>query len=263
MAFNRVIPMLLPILLLLCHGLPPRVDALGPKIYHRPADNNTIVPAGWTVPRFNGKLSNPDVVLLADLELSTYQPITGSVSLPPVPSNMSLTFIAVERGIWNFSCKGINATTRPLSVGGLSTIYDAAPLVKGMRAENNFHLWTWGLAYIPSNETESFINLKPVGIQYYPSLFHPVYDLRSVGIYVDAGYEPGSIWPPAISPGGPSPNGQAIFWVTVGADPKLSYGAQWIYRVYVAGGEGLQQCGLYPVNYTFSMEYSSELWFFN
>ncbi|KAF7908538.1 uncharacterized protein EAF01_004293 [Botrytis porri] len=183
-------------------------------------------------------------------------PTTGAVSALPAPAG-TLTYVALGRGVQNYTCSAIGAT--PVALGAVASLYDATEYAKcASTALNNFP----GIAVytdLPSTSSASFMGLKPLGKHFFDASGTPTFDLSSVNKILYAA-KTGDIDPPINSSPGPADTG-AVDWLSLAAKSTyVSVGLTSVYRVETAGGNSINPCTTAGIQ---SIQYAAQYWFYS
>jgi len=194
---------------------------------------------------------------IEDLVLPT---TNTSATLPT--TTLSLVYVAVGRGIQNYSCASVGAA--PVAVGAIATLYDATPLAE------------WSMDVLNSIPGSAVNDAPPaagqdytlpapandlalLGHHYFAADGTPTFDLTSVSKLL-YGSKNGDIKAPANAPVGPAGTG-AVDWLSLVA--KASYDASiglgQVYRVETAGGSAPASCTSTDL---ITVQYSAEYWFY-
>lgn len=169
--------------------------------------------------------------------------IPGSSSLPVPPSDDCLEFIALAIGTQEYSCTNSGGMTTPTHTGATATLYNVAPLVPFLPAEDYLHnLPAYFLHYNYGELKNS--SLSVLGHHYYVDGV-PTFDLGDSGLFQL------EIYATIEAPQNPSEN---IGWVY----GKSLDGTWTVYRVETAGGNSPPSCQETP----FSVPYSAEYWLY-
>ncbi|THV46636.1 hypothetical protein BGAL_0371g00100 [Botrytis galanthina] len=183
-------------------------------------------------------------------------PTTGAASALPVPTG-TLAYVALGRGIQNYTCSAVGAT--PVALGAVASLYDATDYAKcASTAFNNLP----GIAVytnLPSTSSASFMGLKPLGKHFFDASGTPTFDLSSVSKILYAA-KTGDISPPINSIPGPANTG-AVDWLSLTAKSTyVSVGLTTVYRVETAGGNSINPCTTTGVQ---SVQYAAQYWFYS
>lgn len=185
-------------------------------------------------------------------------PLTSDLSATPLPStNLTLSYVAIGRGIQNYTCASVGAGATAL--GAVATLFDATALA--YRDEAALHAIPPMFVNVPlpkaSFPTAAGI-LNVLGHHYFDATGTPTFDLSTVGKIL-YGAKTGDVKAPSTANKGPAGTG-AVDWLQL--TRKASYtsvGEQVVYRVETAGGVGPVCTDTKP----FSVQYAAEYWFFN
>ncbi|KAI9640068.1 hypothetical protein NHQ30_011470 [Ciborinia camelliae] len=167
-------------------------------------------------------------------------PVNGGApaSALPAPTG-TLAYVALGRGIQNYTCSAVGAT--PVALGAVASLYDATELATCAGTEFN--------------------NLPNVAV--YATLFrrqrHAHFDLASVSKILYAA-KTGDVAAPVTANRGPADTG-AVDWLSLVA--KVSYtsvGLTQVYRVETAGGNSINPCSTAGVE---SVQYAAQYWFYS
>ncbi|PHH62957.1 hypothetical protein CDD81_6382 [Ophiocordyceps australis] len=194
-------------------------------------------------------------------------PTTGNdKDLPSPPANVSLKYIALGFGIQNYTCHSLGSS--PVATGALAMLYDITRLYphqssSSLSPQTFSQMPIWALAerdpplnfaspgygrVDPSSPGASLSRpfppdapLKLSGLPLLPFLGHHFFDAHGVPTFVlDHGRvnlpvgKVAGVPPPTNANPGPQGTG-AVNWLYLGPKPG-AVGAQYVYRVYTAGG---------------------------
>ncbi|KAF7954342.1 hypothetical protein EAE96_005467 [Botrytis aclada] len=183
-------------------------------------------------------------------------PTTGAVSALPAPTG-TLAYVALGRGIQNYTCSAVGAT--PVALGAVASLYDATEYAKcASTALNNLPAIAV-YTDLPSTSSASFMSLKPLGKHFFDASGTPTFDLSSVSKILYSA-KTGDIAPPINSSPGPADTG-AVDWLSLTAKSTyVSIGLASVYRVKTAGGNAINPCTTAGVQ---SVQYAAQYWFYS
>lgn len=181
----------------------------------------------------------------------------------PLPATaLTLKYIALGRGIQNYTCASVGAA--PAGAGAIATLYDASMV--GQLSLDLVHM-------IPGMSVNSRppapgrdytlpppANMLPLlGHHYFAADGTPTFDLKPVGKLLYSAKN-GGTKAPANAPKGPAGTG-AVDWLSLVAktDYNPSVGLGQVYRVETAGGNPPAKCTSTAV---ISVQYAAEYWFY-
>lgn len=187
---------------------------------------------------------------------------SGTASLPSPIDGTCLKAITLGRGTQNYTCATNTASSVPVAIGAVATLFDATPL----------------LAFLPQEEGKELLNILPgflvsfpyaalensslpiKGHHYFNAAGVPTFDLTSTGVGLLLGGKIGDVLPPKRSIAGPDDVGNgAVDWLTLTAKPGSS-NLQEVYRTWTAGGKPPANCADQPPVIT--MQYAAQYWFY-
>ncbi|TEY61469.1 hypothetical protein BOTCAL_0168g00020 [Botryotinia calthae] len=183
-------------------------------------------------------------------------PSTGVASALPTPSG-TLAYVALGRGIQNYTCSAVGAT--PVALGAVASLYDATEYAKcASTAFNNLPAIAV-YTNLPSTSSASFMGLEPLGKHFFDASGTPTFDLSSVSKILYAG-KTGGVAAPINSSPGPADTG-AVDWLSLTAKSTyVSVGLTSVYRVETAGGNSINPCTTAGVQ---SVQYAAQYWFYS
>jgi len=192
--------------------------------------------------------------------LSIALPTSGDATELPGPSG-TLLFVAVGRGIQNYSCSAVGAA--PVSIGAVANLYDATSIASSNIAE--LHTIPGLAVDTPPDRTGCFVlpaqykSLPLLGKHFFLADGTPTFILESATKTIQAAKNT-SIAAPPTAPTSPSGN-TAVAWLQLNAKPSpyVSLGLSQVYRVETAGGNPNPTCTSTAV---MSIQYSAEYWFY-
>lgn len=183
--------------------------------------------------------------------------VSGNAEL--LSPTAALKFVAVGRGVQNYSCAGAGAA--PVAIGAVATLYDFTSLA--YTSETTLNTVPPIIVYEPISSTNgSTLSVGNTGT--YPIIGHhyfgadgtPTFDLFTVGDILFC-KKIASVNAPAAASVGPDGTG-AVPWLML-TDKGGSVGVQEVYRVVTAGGKAPATC---PDMNLISVQYAAEYWFF-
>jgi len=181
----------------------------------------------------------------------------GATELPAPASNLTLSKVALGRGIQNYTCA--TSTAVPVQLGAVATLFDATAFVYANEAI--FNTIPPIAVDMPLLLTGFEIPLAgdfPVlGHHYFDSAGTPVFNLSSVDEIL-FGKKTADIKAPKDASVGPDGTG-AVDWLQL-QDKGGSIGCKEVYRVVTAGGAAPAVCTSTDL---ISIQYAAEYWFFN
>lgn len=194
--------------------------------------------------------------LEADCEPTETTPTIPAVSGMPT-TNLTLQYVAIGRGIQNYTCSAVGAT--PVSDGAVATLFDATALARFNEAA--LHAIPAKIVYLPLPKSSLSMTggIYPIlGHHYFDAKLTPTFDLTSVKKIL-YGAKTADIKAPTTADVGPAGTG-AVDWLQL--QKKVNYTSvdmAMVYRVETAGGQ--------PTNCTstaiMSVQYAAEYWFYN
>lgn len=187
--------------------------------------------------------------------------VPASGDTPDLPTtNLTLQFVAIGRGIQNYTCSAAGATGA--SIGAIATLFDATSLAFA----NITKLHTIP-AEVVNNPTPapgsplmtSAGPFKVLGNHYFDSILTPTFNLSTVS-KVLFGAKSADVKAPADASVGPAGTG-AVDWLQLTAKPApyVSVGLALAYRVETAGGNAVACTDAGVI----TTEYAAEYWFYN
>lgn len=190
-------------------------------------------------------------------------PTTGA--LPA--TNNTVKFVAVGRGIQNYSCAAVNAT--PVATGAIAVLWDYTSLASSNETELNT---LPGLAVnvpfdpFPLDGTPTSLAGLPaatvLGHHFFAADGTPTFNLTGANMIL-FGNKTATVTAPVGSPLGPNGTG-SVAWLQLEAKVNIaaetSVGITEAYRVQTAGGNPMTLCSSAG---TQSIPYASEYWFFD
>jgi hypothetical protein len=189
--------------------------------------------------------------------------LTHSSLGDPLPSTtLSLQYVALGRGIQNYSCASVGAA--PVAVGAIATLYDATSLAEwSMDVLNAIPGMAVGNRPPPAGGDYTLpapANRLPLlGHHYFAADGTPTFNLQPVSKLLYAAKN-GDIKAPSSAPAGPAGTG-AVDWLSLiaKANYDASIGLGQVYRVETAGGNAPATCTSTNI---ISVQYSAEYWFY-
>ncbi|KAK0108314.1 hypothetical protein ONS95_003130 [Cadophora gregata] len=183
-------------------------------------------------------------------------PSTGNAVELPAPT-LALKYVAIGRGVQNYTCA--RATSPPVAIGAIATLYDATFLAYS--STTALHAIPPMAVMIPQPKGSASIKvansvLEPLGNHYFDASGTPVFDLTAVKKSLFAAKAANTTAPANASKG---PGGQgAVDWLYLTSKKGYtSVGLGAVYRVVTAGGKAVcTQPG--PQ----SVQYAAEYWFY-
>jgi hypothetical protein len=190
-------------------------------------------------------------------------PLSGdAVELPSPNANLTLQYVAIGRGIQNYTCASTTAT--PSSIGAIATLFDATALA--YLDEAMLHTIPGIIVNMPLPSTStlvlpSILRADVLGHHYFDAALTPTFDLSSVGKILFGG-KTGDIKAPSTASKGPAGTG-AVDWLQLTAKSTyVSEGLSLAYRVETAGGVGLSCNTSTSTTAVQSVQYAAEYWFY-
>lgn len=194
-------------------------------------------------------------------------PITGA--LPPTTN--TLAWVAVGRGIQNYSCAAVGAT--PVSIGAIAVLFDYTSIARSDETElNTFPGKAVDVPFDPfAPNPQSLPCLPParvLGHHFFAADGTPTFNLTGApvaggGNMILFGNKTVTVTAPAGSPLGPAGTG-SVAWLQLNAKVNIpaetSIGLVQGYRVETAGGNPEATCSEIGIQ---SIQYASEYWFFS
>jgi len=186
-------------------------------------------------------------------------PIDGATSSLPT-TNSTLKFVALGRGIQNYTCTAANAT--PVAVGAIATLFDATSIAN--TDEDGLNALPAAAVFEPlpaagSSITVSGQTLPVLGNHYFDSVGTPSFVLSAVNMAIFAA-KIDSVTAPTDAANGPDGTA-AVPWLYLTAKSGYtSVGLTEVYRVETAGGSAFAAC---TEAGTQSIQYSAEYWFYD
>jgi len=183
-------------------------------------------------------------------------PLTGGATELPPPAG-ALQYVAIGRGIQNYTCA--TATSVPVALGAIATLYDATSLAYSNLAL--LHAIPPLIVYMPlpsgylANSGKQF---DVLGHHYFDSAGTPTFDLSAVN-KIGFMAKTAAVNAPATANKGPAKTG-AVPWLDL--NQKAGYNSQGVsqvYRVETAGGNQQVSCSVAGV---MSIQYAAEYWFY-
>ncbi|KAL3424312.1 malate dehydrogenase [Phlyctema vagabunda] len=181
-------------------------------------------------------------------------PVNGGTTELPAPGNATFKYVAVGRGIQNYTCAAANAT--PVAIGAVATLFDGSSLAS--TDPTKLDTFPALAVYQPVPTCSLDIagdELAILGRHYFDIAGTPVFDLYTVDAVLK-GKKTASIKAPATADLGPDNTG-AVDWLQL-QDKGGSVGITEVYRVVTAGGNPLA-CTAAGV---ISIPYASQYWFY-
>ena len=171
----------------------------------------------------------------------------ATTPLPPVTSGLSLYLIAIGRGTQNYTCADSTATSVPVAIGALATLYNATCLAGANPTIFN-EIPAAALKVPLPNIPQSLV---PVGHHYFSNATTPTFDLGSLG-FVHA-KKINSVPAPATSD---------VAWLKLEHETQGEIGnIAEIYRLNTAGGSPPTNCS--DMAPAFEVQYAAEYWFYS
>ncbi|OOF99505.1 hypothetical protein ASPCADRAFT_126415 [Aspergillus carbonarius ITEM 5010] len=181
---------------------------------------------------------------------------SNQTALPSPSSNLTLQYVALGRGIQNYTCLS-SSPAKPTSVGALATLFDASCLVSS--DQRLLHRIPPLLQDIPLETLDFFASVASLagpdsailGEHYFTASGVPFFDLRLGG---------NDDWVAAkkvASVGSPAASMDVPWLKLVGVE---GMGISEVYRVYTAGGMNPATCE--GMKGEFSVDYAAEYWFY-
>ncbi|KAG4427617.1 hypothetical protein IFR05_016901 [Cadophora sp. M221] len=187
-------------------------------------------------------------------------PISGNSIELPIPTH-SLKYIAVGRGIQNYSCA--TSSSAPLAIGAIANLYDTTTIAYSNTTLLHMFPPLAVTVATPRNPTTSMRlyskMLKPLGIHFFDAAGTPIFDLQATGNILFAKKIQG-VQAPTTASKGPAGTG-AVDWLFLGnkTEGYTSVGLSAVYRVVTAGGVSPACTAGMGVH---SVEYAAEYWFY-
>ncbi|KAL1968052.1 hypothetical protein VTN77DRAFT_2182 [Rasamsonia byssochlamydoides] len=230
-------------------------------------------PGAWHEKPSNNKhvLSVDQTLITSNCSLAHVSMNLGNISLPPPPSGQKLLYVAVGRGIQNYTCNPPSPDSAPTAVGAIATLYNAGCLAAYQPAVFDvvpdivlqFSLPTEISADPPSpSAILSNFNTNILGHHYFLNASTPVFDLNTP--YARFGKviaeKVNAVNAPAGSPSGQASNTNgAVQWLFLEAEAGTTGNVRSVYRTHTAGGNPPSTCSGMPA--AFSVEYAAKYWF--
>lgn len=150
-------------------------------------------------------------------------------------TNLTLQYVAIGRGIQNYTCSAIGAT--PVSDGAVATLFDATALAYD--DETALHEIPPMFVYLPIPKSSLVLSgsVFPIlGHHFFDSALTPTFDLSSVNKIL-YGAKTADIKAPSTANAGPAGTG-AVDWLQL--QKKANYASvdmSMVYRLVTAGGQ--------------------------
>jgi len=207
--------------------------------------------------RRQGSSTSPNFLAAYTVPLSN-----GTNTLPSPVAGTSLKGLTLGRGTQNYTCADSSATTIPVSIGAVATLFDATPLLPflpPMEGQEVLDILPSYLVSFPYAALENS-SLPVKGHHFFDSAVVPIFDLTSTDVGLLVGSKIGDIAAPNGSTPGPNGVGPgAVDWLALGACDGSSGLAEG-YRVFTAGGKPPKTCeGQAP---TIEVQYAAQYWFY-
>jgi len=223
----------------------------------------------------NLSLSNDNILRRQQLS----QPTLPTSSLPQVPANLTLKYIALGQGIQNYTCTSI--TPVPVAIGAVATLYDVTSLFFSTTTTTTPPL----LALSPSGEITTCLaallpqlstlgplfsatSMSPpniLGSHYFNSVGTPIFDLVGASARLAAKKVANAPAPAGDAACANADGKGAVDWlmlVDAGAGQSVG-GLKAVYRVETAGGKAPASCiDAGAVKGVVASRYAALYWFY-
>ncbi|MCJ1394608.1 hypothetical protein MMC18_007488 [Xylographa bjoerkii] len=197
-------------------------------------------------PSFKNLVPKTSTKPFADSCGSPVQP-AATTPLPPVTSGLSLYMIAVGRGTQNYTCADSTATSVPVAIGALASLYNAT-CIAGANPTIFNEIPAAAVKVPLPNIPQSLV---PVGHHYFSNATTPTFDLGSLG-FLHAKKT-------ASVPGSAASN---VAWLKLEHETQGEIGnIAEIYRLNTAGGSPPTNCS--GMASAFEVQYAAEYWFYS
>ncbi|MCJ1407128.1 hypothetical protein MMC19_001198 [Ptychographa xylographoides] len=186
----------------------------------------------------------------------------GTTSLSPPPTGTVLKALTLGRGTQNYTCANAEATTLPVSIGAVATLFDATPLLPFLPPLEGQVVLDLLPTYLLSFPYEALQNssLPIKGQHFFTSAIVPVFDLLDTDVGMLVGNKTGDIAAPQGSTAGPHGVGSgAVDWLALSGESG-SAGLSQGYRVFTAGGKPPKTCEGQAA--TIEVPYAAQYWFY-
>jgi hypothetical protein len=184
--------------------------------------------------------------------------IPGATELPS--TNLTLQFVAIGRGIQNYTCSGAGAV--PVQQGAIATLYDATALARTNTAL--LHTIPAIVVYRPKPSGYMAVSgqhFSVLGDHFFDSASTPTFNLTTIKPFQTAFVAKTlGVSAPAGASAGPAGTG-AVAWLDL--NHKAGYpsiGPSQVYRVVTAGGMNYPTCTDASLQ---SIQYAAEYWFYS
>ncbi|KAI9759700.1 MAG: hypothetical protein M4579_002177 [Chaenotheca gracillima] len=221
--------------------------------------------------------SQPKIQLPMTCNLDKLIMPVANPALPAPATGNKVVHVAIGRGVQNYTCADNKATTIPVSVGAVASLYNAT--CTGANYPDLLDKMPGVAALFPVpnvNQQLTPPNLLLSGHHYFGDGTTPIFDLdvvpqRSYGLFV--GKKDSASPAPASAPKGDPPRGSkagtkgygSVAWLKLttkdGTPFGTSKGIKEVYRLNTVGGNPPTTCSGQPK--AFSVDYAAEYWFFN
>ncbi|TAQ86681.1 hypothetical protein B7494_g5004 [Chlorociboria aeruginascens] len=185
-------------------------------------------------------------------------PVSGDATELPT-TNLTLQYIALGRGIQNYSCSAVGAI--PVSIGAIATLFDATQFAtSNIDAFNN--LPTTAVYHdLPAAGADFILDgvppLSVLGNHFFAADTTPTFELTAVSKSL-RGAKTADIKAPASANIGPAGTG-AVDWLQL-VNKDTSVGLSMVYRVSTAGGSATPTCNGTSI---ITFQYSAAYWFYD
>jgi len=198
-------------------------------------------------------------------------PSTGSSTDLPSTNN-TVKFVAVGRGIQNYTCTGANAT--PVALGAIAVLFDYTSIATSNETElNTLPGLAVDVPFDPFTPTPTSLAGLPeatvLGHHFFAADATPTFNLTGApsadgnGNMILFAAKTASVSAPAGAPLGPDGTG-AVAWLQLEAKTtvpaEISVGVKEVYRVETAGGNPDLVC---LDSNVMTIDYAAEYWFFD
>lgn len=179
--------------------------------------------------------------------MSNAVPPTAPTPLPPPSTGLSLYFVAIGRGIQNYTCADSTASSIPVAIGAIATLYNATCIAASYPVV--FSTLPGIALKVPLSSIPD--SLVASGYHYFTNSTTPTFDLGDLG-FVHA--------KKIATSTAPTSTPSAVAWLKLQAEAQGEVGGiQEIYRLNTAGGTPPANCS--GMASAFEVQYAAEYWF--
>lgn len=173
---------------------------------------------------------------------------------------MTLLYVALGRGVQNYTCATDDSTSSPVAIGALATLFDATPLAYSSQSSIDSLPACAVYSPLPASgplTVSDYGSFPVLGEHFFNVSGTPTFDLYTVGD-IFWGAKTSDVQAPSGSDAGPEDTG-AVDWLQL-QDKGGSVGVQEVYRVETAGGAAMATCEGQPS--LVSVQYAADYYFY-